>query len=243
MDNSFAVGLSAQQVLQQRMDVTANNLANMTTAGFKAERLMERELSQAPAQTSDQPTNVSFVDAWKLQRDMSTGPMERTGNSLDAAIDGEGFFSVQTPDGVAYTRDGRFQLDGGGKLVNHDGFAVMGQSGPITVDPNGGDVTIGRDGTVFQNSQALGQISVTAFDQPDQMVKMGSSLWQAPGQTGHTPTAVHVSGGFVEGSNVNPVAELTQMIEISRSYESVAQMLSNADQLRGTAVDKLSHTT
>ena len=100
------VGLSAQRVLQQRMDVTANNLANVTTAGFKAERLVMRELSEQPAAASDIPTEIAFVDAWMLQRDFSTGPLEQTGNPLDVAIEGEGFFVVQTETGEAYTRDG-----------------------------------------------------------------------------------------------------------------------------------------
>src|SRR5215470_15797203 len=114
MDNSFMVGLSAQQVLQQRMDTTANNLANMTTAGFKAEHLVMRQLSERPAAADESPTDINFVDAWQLQRDFSAGPLEQTGNPLDMAVDGKGFFAVQTADGEAYTRDGRFSMDNQG---------------------------------------------------------------------------------------------------------------------------------
>jgi len=95
------VGLSAQQVLRQRMDATANNLANMTTNGFKAEHVITRELSEKPAAAADTPTDISFADAWTLQRDFSAGPLQRTGNTLDFAIEGEGFFVVQTQAGEA----------------------------------------------------------------------------------------------------------------------------------------------
>jgi flagellar basal-body rod protein FlgF len=148
MDNSFMVGLSAQQVLRQRMDVTANNLANMTTAGFKAERLVMRELSEQPAASSDLPTDIAFVDAWMLQRDFSTGPLEQTGNPLDMAIEGEGFFVIETEDGEAYTRDGRFALDDQGRVVTRSGKVVLGDGGPITVDPEAGPISISREGTL-----------------------------------------------------------------------------------------------
>jgi flagellar basal-body rod protein FlgF len=244
MDNSFAVGLSAQQVLNQRMDTTANNLANMTTTGFKAEHLVMRKLSERPAVASDQPNTIAFVDAWKLQRDMSNGSLERTGNPLDAAIEGEGFFSVRTPDGAtAYTRDGRFSMDGSGKLITRDGLTVLGSGGPITVNPDEGQITIGKDGAIVQNEQVIGTLDVVAFDAPAGLEKMGGNLWKANGQTARPPVGMRVAGGFIEGSNVNPVSELTEMINISRTYESVGQMLSNADQMRGGAIDKLSRVS
>jgi flagellar hook-basal body protein len=137
MDNSFMVGLSAQQVLRQRMDTTANNLANMTTAGFKVEHIVSRELSEKPATAADTATDIAFTDAWMLQRDFSTGPLEQTGNPLDFAIEGDGFFVVQTAAGEAFTRDGRFNLDDQGQIITRTGELVMGDGGPITVDPEG----------------------------------------------------------------------------------------------------------
>ncbi|MBI1361617.1 MAG: flagellar basal-body rod protein FlgF [Alphaproteobacteria bacterium] len=243
MDNSFAIGLSAQQVLHQRMDTTANNLANMTTTGFKAEHLVMRELSERPAAAADLPNGISFVNAWKLQRDMSGGPIEHTGNPLDAAIQGEGFFSVQTPDGTAYTRDGRFGLDSSGQLVTHDGMPVLGSGGPITLDPDAGPVTIGKDGAIVQDGQVVGTLNIVAFDAPAGLEKMGGNLWKANGQPTRAPEGMTVAGGALEGSNVNPVVELTHMIDISRTYEAVGQMLNQADQLRGSSIDKLSRTS
>ncbi|MDP3736674.1 MAG: flagellar basal-body rod protein FlgF [Hyphomonadaceae bacterium] len=240
MDNSLMVGLSAQQVLQQRMDLTANNLANMTTSGFKTERLVMRELSERPAAASDTPQDIAFVDAWMLQRDFSSGPMEQTGNPLDMAIDGEGFFVVQTADGEAYTRDGQFALDSQGRVTTHTGDLVMGDGGPLTIDPNAGPFSISREGSISQNGAMLGTFKTVAFDTPAALEKVGNNLWKATGEAPRAPVNSHVAAGFVEGSNVNAVSELTQMIEISRSYTAVAKMISQSDELRGASIEKLS---
>jgi flagellar basal-body rod protein FlgF len=239
MDNSFMVGLSAQQVLRQRMDTTSNNLANLTTAGFKAERLVMRELSEKPAAASDSPNEINFVDAWTLQRDFGPGVMEQTGNPLDVAIAGEGFFVVQTEAGEAFTRDGRFTLSPDGQLVTRNGHPVMGDGGPITLDPTLGEVTIASDGSVSQGAAALGKLRLAAFDTPGALEKQGDNLWRATDEAPRAPEFYKVQAGFVEGSNVNAVLELTQMIEISRSYQSVAKMISQSDELRGTSIEKL----
>ena len=206
------VGLSAQQILRQRMDVTANNLANMTTAGFKAESVITRPLAEAPATAADTPNDIAFADAWTLQRDFSAGEMERTGNPLDLAIEGEGFFTVQTPAGPAYTRDGRFSLDAAGQLVTRAGQPVLAGGGPLTLDPTAGNVAVARDGSVSQNGLLVGALDIVAL---------------------------RVASGFIEGSNVNAIEQITQMIEISRTYQSVSKMISQADELRATSIEKL----
>jgi len=239
MDNSFVVGLSAQQVLRQRMDVTANNLANLNTAGFKAESLITRELSEKPAAASDLPNDIAFVDSWMLQRDFSTGGLEQTGNPLDVAIEGEGFFAVQTQAGVAYTRDGRFSLDASGQLVTRSGAPVLGGGGPILLDPTAGEVAVARNGSISQNGLAVAILDVVAFDTPAGLEKMGDNLWKATDEAPRAPVSLRVAGGFIEGSNVNAVSEITQMIEISRAYQSVAKMISDSDQLRSTSIEKL----
>jgi flagellar basal-body rod protein FlgF len=234
------VGLSAQQVLRQRMDVTANNLANMTTAGFKAERLVMRELSERPAAASDNPAEIAFVDAWMLQRDFSTGPLEQTGNPLDVAIEGEGFFVIQTEAGEAYTRDGRFALDEQGRVITHTGNLVLGDGGPITIDPEAGPISISREGSISQNEASVGTFRTVAFDTPAALEKVGDNLWRATDEAPRAPENSRVAAGFVEGSNVNAVSELTQMIEISRAYQAVSRMISQSDELRGASIEKLS---
>jgi flagellar basal-body rod protein FlgF len=239
MDNSFMVGLSAQQVLQKRMDTTANNLANMTTAGFKVEHVVSRELSEKPATAADNPTDIAFTDAWMLQRDFSTGPLERTGNALDFALESEGFFVVQTAEGEAFTRDGRFGLDEQGQVVTRNGDLVMGDSGPITIDPEGGAISVSREGSVSQDGVVLGTLRISKFETPAALERMGSNLWRATDEAPQAMTDAKVSAGFVEGSNVNAVLELTEMIEVSRAYTSIAKMIAQSDELRGTSIDKL----
>jgi flagellar basal-body rod protein FlgF len=239
MDNSFMVGLSAQQVLRRRMDTTANNLANMTTAGFKVEHVVSRELSDKPATASDNPTDIAFTDAWMLQRDFSTGPLERTGNPLDFALEGDGFFVVQTPGGEAFTRDGRFGLDEQGQLVTRNGELVMGDGGPITIDPAGGPVSVSREGSISQDGVVLGTLRVSAFQTPGGLERIGSNLWRATDEAPQPATNPKIAAGFIEGSNVNAVLELTEMIEISRAYTSISKMIAQADELRGTSIDKL----
>lgn len=242
MDNSFVVGLSLQQVLRSRMDMTANNLANLTTTGFKAERLVMRELSEAPAEGAETPQDIAFVDAWTLQRDFTTGSLERTGNPLDLAIEGEGFLVVATPQGPAYTRDGRLSVDAGGRLVTRSGDPVQG-GGDIRIDPAGGDVRIDAGGRIFQGEAEIGALDLAAFDAPERLERVGDNLWRATGEPARGPAGARIAQGFIEGSNVNAVSELTQMIEISRAYQSVSQMLSQSDELRSRAIDRLGSLT
>jgi len=239
MDNSFYVGLSAQQILRTRMDTTANNLANMSTVGFKADRLVMRELTEKPAEAGDIPNDISFVDAWMLQRDFSPGSLQRTSNPLDVALEGEGFFVVQTPAGAAYTRDGRLSIGADGQLVTRAGYPILGGGGPILVDPAAGEISIGREGAITQNGLILGALDVVAFDTPAALEKLGDNLWRATDEAPRAPQDLRVAGGFVENSNVNSIAEMTQMIEISRAYQSVSRLISQADELRSTSIKAL----
>ncbi len=237
------VGLSAQQVLRQRMDMTANNLANMTTTGFKSERLVMRELSEKPAAATENIADIAFVDGWMLQRDFSSGPITRTGNPLDVAIEGEGFFVVQTDNGDAYTRDGGFALDGEGQLITRTGYVVVGEGGPIVVDPEAGEITVRADGVITQNEVEAGKLRLAAFDTPEALEKIGANLWRANDEAARAPENVRVAGGFLEQSNVNAISELTQMISISQSYQSVARIISQSDELRASSIEKLARLT
>ena len=137
MENSILVALSAQGVLRRNLDVIANNLANLDTAGFKAERFMVAAHPIAPARPrTEVPGPTAFVRDLATVRDASDGRLDETGNALDLALRGEGFFVVSTPDGDRYTRNGHFRLDDTGTLVNEDGFPVQGQGGaPIVLAP------------------------------------------------------------------------------------------------------------
>jgi flagellar basal-body rod protein FlgF len=240
MDNTLLLGLQTQRVLQRRMDVAANNLANVATSGFKADALVLEETGNTEAHADADPRDIRFVRDIGLTRDMSQGPISMTGNPLDVAIEGAGFFMVQGPGGAPlYTRDGAFTLTGAGQLVTSDGRAVLNSGGaPIVFDPQGESPTIGRDGAINVAGVEVGRIGVASFAAPGALSKVGDNLWDAQGQ----PTAEFegvVVQGALEGSNVRPVIELTRLIEISRAYQSAAKIVSNADDLRRSAIERL----
>jgi flagellar basal body rod protein FlgG len=179
---------------------------------------------------------------------MGQGPLERTGNSLDVAIDGRGFLAVQTPRGERYTRNGALQINNNGELVTSEGYQVLGASGPIVFQPKDRNITISEDGTISVregNNAATdsqrGQLRIANFARPGLLQKDGSSVFAAPANA--TPqaekTASRVIQGTVEKSNVRPVMEMARMIEVTRSYTQIAAMLAQQADLQRTAVDKL----
>lgn len=233
------LGLQTQRVLQRRMDVAANNLANVATAGFKADAIVFEELNGTRAHAEDDPRAIRFVRDIGLTRDMGQGPISITGNPLDVAIEGQGFFMVEGPDGPLYTRDGAFTLTGEGRLVTSEGRAVLSSGGaPIVFDPQGESPSIGRDGALRVAGVEVGRIGVASFAAPGALAKVGDNLWSAQGQTPGEFEGVVVQGAL-EGSNVRPVQELTRLIEISRAYQSAARLVSNADELRQRAIERL----
>ncbi len=234
------LALQTQRVLQRRLDVTANNLANVATSGFKADNLVLEEVADTGATAEDAPLDVVFVRDIGLMRDMSQGPIAMTGNTLDVAIEGAGFFMVEGPGGQPlYTRDGAFSLTGEGRLVTSDGRAVLSSGGaPIVLDPQGETPVIGRDGAIRVAGVEAGRIGVVSFDAPGALAKVGDNLWDAQGQATGEFEGV-VLQGALEGSNVRPVIELTRLIEISRAYQNAARIVSGADDLRQRAIQAL----
>jgi flagellar basal-body rod protein FlgF len=249
MDNAIYVGLSRQMTLQRALDVTANNLANVDTAGFKVEHLsvMTDPVSAPGPSFALGREPIKYVLDNGSTRDFAQGSTEQTGGTFDLAIEGAGFFSVQTPDGVRYTRDGRFGTDANNQIVDQKGEPVLGQGGsPITVDPTLGEPVIGRDGSVSQAGKngsvnKVGRIGVTRFADKSALTKTGDNQFaDANGTAGATPAndAV-VRQGYVEKSNVNAVAEVTNLIEIQRAYERVQNIIVDTQSLSSKAIDGL----
>ena len=247
MQNALLVGLSRQVALAREMDVIANNLANMTTSGFKADGAVFEEYISPTARADNFPAadrRISFVHDRATWMDLSQGPLESTGNPLDVAINGKGYLVVQTPRGERYTRNGALQIE----LVTAEGFQVMGESGPITFQPKDRSITISQDGTISvregsntQTESQRGQLRLISFDQPGRLQKDGTGVFLAP--AGVTPQADKLSRvmqGTVEKSNVRSVIEMTRMIEVTRSYTHIANILSQQADLRRTAIEKLS---
>jgi flagellar basal-body rod protein FlgF len=240
MDNSMLVGLQAQRVLQRRLDVTANNLANAATSGFKSDALTFQMLVKRPAHAEDKPSDVRFVTENAMIRNMGQGSITRTGSAFDVALEGDGFFMVQAPGGrTAYTRDGSFSLSADGTLMTPEGHPVLSQGGaPIVLDPQGSPPMIDKTGAISIAGVEAGQLGVASFLNASALEKIGDNMFVANGQAPQTSEA-RVVQYALEGSNVRPVLELTRLIEISRAYESAAKFVKNSDDMRKSAMERL----
>jgi flagellar basal-body rod protein FlgF len=240
MDNSLLVSLSQQLAAYRSMDVIANNLANVSTPGFKREAAkFEEYVAQVqPSEGQTGKQSVSFVKDAGIMRDLSQGENTATGAPLDFAINGKGFFTVQTPQGLRYTRDGHFSLDQGGQIVNSDGFAVQGDGGAITITPDDGDIEVGADGTISGKSGQIGKLQLVDFADERAMTKEGANLYSTT-QSPSGATGATVQQRMLESSNVQPVIEISHMIEVMRSYQATASLSSSQEDLMRQAIDKL----
>ncbi|WP_407169525.1 flagellar basal-body rod protein FlgF [Bradyrhizobium sp. ORS 111] len=249
MQNTLLIGLSKQMVLERQIDVVANNIANMNTNGYKADRsLFQEYLSSSAHEDNFAGTDrrVSFVQDRATFHDFSQGSTEQTKNPLDVAIDGSAFLVVQTPGGERYTRDGNLQINNQGQLVTADGYQVLGGSGPITFQQTDHDISIAPDGniTVVEGTSTLdsvrGRLRLVSFPDAQRLLKEGSNLY-APGE-GAVPvvdTQSVLRQGFIEKSNVNSVTEMSRMIEITRTYTQIASLLQQQSDLHKSAIEKL----
>jgi flagellar basal-body rod protein FlgF len=244
MDNSLLVSLSHQLAAYRSMDVIANNIANASTPGFKRETAKFEEFITyvRPSETQTGPQALSFVKDAGIVRDIGQGELNSTGATLDFAINGKGFFAVQTPQGMRYTRDGHFSLNQEGQLVTSDGYAVQGDGGNITITPDDGIVSVGPDGTISSilngASNQIGKLRVVTFPNERAMNKEGANLYSTT-QTPATSTESTVAQRMLEGSNVKPVIEISHMVEVMRAYEMTATMTNSQEQLMRQAIDKL----
>lgn len=240
MENAELIGLTRQTALKRKLDVVANNLANLNTAGFKSQNLLFEEYMMPVAELSEFPTldkPLSYVHDFTSFRDMSEGGVTMTGNPLDVAVAGKGWFVVQTADGERFTRSGNFQINQAGELVTMDGKQVLGDGGPIVFAPEETDVSIAKDGTVSTNEGVRGRLRVVSFADEQAMSHVGNNLFN-----GENPLPIEtpkVIQGALEGSNVHGVVEMTRMIDITRSYQVVAQMMKDQDDLMSRAVSTL----
>lgn len=245
-------GLDAQQT---QLDVIANNLANVSTNGYKRQRavfedLLYQNLRQAGAQSSQQTQVPSGLQLGTGARPVSTahlftqGNLQKTDNSLDIAVNGEGFFQVLLPDGTTgYTRDGSFQKDSQGQIVTADGYPVQPA---ITIPANALSISVGNDGTVTVTQPGtaaatqIGSMQLATFINPAGLQSIGQNLFLETAASG-TPTpntpgsngAGVVQQGYVETSNVNVAEELVTMIQTQRAYELNSKVVSTSDSMLG----------
>lgn len=245
MDNASYVALSRQLTLRRELDITANNMANMNTTGFKFEQLLVNPELGAPAYNDPIRTPANFAYDQGVGRDFRQGTFQQTGASLDFAIDGEGaFFAVQTADGEAYTRDGAFTVNAEGLLMTQDGKPVLGDGGPITIDPKKGAPSVSEDGIISQDyqgqSERVGKLNIVRIANMSDLSKNGDSTYSLISNAAPVPaTDARVRQGFLEASNVNPLVEVTKLISINRAYTSLAGIIQAQHELNKSAVERL----
>lgn len=243
MSNAILIGMSRQMALQRELDVVSNNIANINTTGFKGGTAVFEAVTMPGASHSGfghADRKMSYVHDRSTWHDLTQGPMRQTGNPLDVAIDGKAFLVVQTPKGERYTRNGSFQINATGELITSEGHKVLGESGPIQFQVNDKDITISRDGTIAAFEGVRGKLRLVEFENSQSLQKDGSSNFATSEDMQPTPAKFpNVIQNALEQSNVKAIVEMTRMIEVSRQYSKVSELLQKHGETRRSAIERL----
>jgi flagellar basal-body rod protein FlgF len=249
MSGSIYLAASGAMLEQMRLEVLANNIANVGTPGFKQDLPIFRV--SAPSQdplaastgTGEDSTAIQeiqpYTPPFDYRTDFSTGALQKTGNPLDLALVGNGFFVIRTPEGERYTRQGSFRLNDEGVLCSQDGYPVLGQGGEIAID--GRQVAVGQDGSIEVDGQQVAKLRLVNFSAPENLRKVGSSLFVNAAESGANQeseaTDVQVDQGFIETSNVNAIRAMTDMIECLRVSEAYQKVIRSADEATAQTIN------
>ena len=248
MENALLVGLARQTALERQLDVIANNIANVNTAGYKADSTLFEEYLNTPAHEDNfvgVDRRVSYVQDRGTFRNFSQGAAEETKNPLDVAIDGSAFLVVQAPAGERYTRDGGLHINNQGQLVTVAGNPVLGTAGTITFQPTDHDINITPDGTITvvegsgRTDSIRGKLRLVSFANAQSLLKEGLNLFTANDGAAQPDTKSTVRQGFIEKSNVNAVSEMSLMMEVTRAYTMVSTLLQQQHDLQKSAIQQL----
>jgi flagellar basal-body rod protein FlgF len=234
LENATYAALSSLKALRARSEVTANNVANMNTAGFKVERqiIQERALPSGKDKVSYALDTGSYTD-------MRAGEMRRTGDPWHVALEGDGFLVVQTADGVRYTRDGRLQRAVDGTLTTVSGRPVLnGNGGPIVIPPGGGPVSIAEDGAILAGGLPIDQLGVVRFPEGRPMSRQAEGLF-ATDEAPQLDAGTRVHQGMLEGSNVQAISEMVEMMQLEQDYQAVTNLDKEAAETARKALNAL----
>lgn len=257
MSGEIYMAAAAALAYEKRLEVIANNLANVNTAGFKRDDVaFQAYLSSAESTAAavyppypPAQAGASFWVTYASRTDFSPGPLQQTGNRLDLALNGKGFFSVESPDGPVYTRRGNFTLSPEGVLVTQEGWPVQGTSGEIRLEagnagPSGLEVTVGEDGTVRVGGRDAGRLRIEDVTDTGSLLKIGHGYFKPTDAAGATePEMIRVAQGFLEMSNVEAVRAMTEMIEILRGYESYQRVIRSVDEANAKSINEVGRTS
>ncbi|CDX32612.1 Flagellar basal-body rod protein flgF [Mesorhizobium sp. ORS 3359] len=237
MQDSLYVALSSQIALERRLDTIADNVANASTIGFRATGVKFEDVVSGTG-----PRSVSFASSGNTYLSGAHGALTETGNPFDFAVQGDAWFAIETPAGTVMTRDGRFSMNENGELMSIEGYPVLdGGGAPIQLDPRNGPPKAGADGSLRQNDQLVGAIGLYNFDPGENFVRYGNS-GVVPARTPEPVTDrsdVGIAQGFLEESNVNPVLEMTRLIQVQRAFENTAALMRQTDSSTEDAIKTL----
>ncbi len=224
MNNGIYAASTGLLARTQELDLAANNLANANTSGFRGQRVsFKSQMMTASANVSTRALS-SFGVLGDSHTDFSQGSLQQTGNPLDLALEGSGFFAVQAPTGTQYTRNGNFHLTKDGALVTAQGYPVLGDKGPITLPE--GTAEISSAGVISVNGDIAGQLQLTQFDSSVPLTSLGDANFSAPAAAATNATQLTVRQGSLESSNINPVECAVGLIEIQRNAEMMQRALT-----------------
>lgn len=234
LENTTYIALSRQMAMRHQLDVIANNMANMDTTAFKGNRILFEEYLVDAKDGS----NLSFVQDVGTVRNATQGEISRTDNPLDIAITGRGYLVVGAPEGDRYTRNGHLRVDEAGVLVTQEGLPILSDAGtPLVINP-ADRPRFAKDGTMSGDAGLIGRLQIVSFENEHALTPIGASLYA----TEQRPTPAEdtsVEQGMIENSNVEPIIEITAMIELLRSYQSTQSMMQREDELRRRAIRQL----
>lgn len=241
MQTNLYVGLSGQMAIEKRLQTVASNIANMNTAGYRADGVTFQSVL---SNTGADP--VAFSSAGDTFISRRAGEVSKTDNPLDVAVTGDAWLAIRTPVGVAYTHDGRLKITTGGEVRTVNDDAVLDAGGAaLTLDPNAGAPTIAGDGMITQAGRQVGAIGLFSIEPDAKLTRAGTSA--VIPDSAATPvldfTKAGLAQGFLEGSNINPVLELSKLIDIQHSLEGVTHMNEAADTTLQDAVKTLGTTS
>jgi flagellar basal-body rod protein FlgF len=243
VENAGYIALSRLIAQQRALDVRASNIANATTPGFKAESVVFSDflVQQKGVATPPGGRTVQMVQDRATWRDYSEGQILKTGNPLDLALQGSGFFTVDTERGVRYTRSGRFSISALGQIVDMNGNTLQGTDGkPITVPPDSAALTVDADGGVNSDGAPIGKFRIVQFDDPQSMQAEGNSLFSSRGPA-RDVAEPEIMQGSIEGANVQAITEVTRMMTEMREFEFASQFVDGEAQREQSAIDRIGH--
>jgi flagellar basal-body rod protein FlgG len=259
MSGSIYMAAHGALAYEKRMEILSNNIANVNTVGFKQDKTQFQQyyasaLGNNNPQASSHGDTTQAEEFWfavSTHTDYSTGPLKNTGNRFDLAISGDGFFCIQTPDGIQYTRRGDFGIDVNGNLVTQEGWPVLGDGGEITVesqadfgDIKGHEILVHEDGTVEVDGNSVDKLRIVEFSDPQQLAKAGKTNFMASAGSGAESAATdyRIAQGTLELSNVDAVRMMTELIETLRGYESYQKVMRTIDEVNAKSINEIGKT-